>query len=133
MSSDKIFVDTGALYSAVTKRDLDHKKCAEYFQSSEDIFITTDYVFDELMTLLRIKNSHETAVEVGEKIRKGMIQLLELSSEEKELAWSYFKKHRDKEYSFTNCTSFCTMKNLGIHKAFSLDKNFTQAGFSLVP
>lgn len=133
MSLDKVFVDSSGLFSVIDRKDPAHKKASSYFTSASAAFVTTDYIFDEVVTLLRIKVSHPIAVEVGDKIIRGGIKLIDVSSEDREAAWDYFKKHRDKKYSFTDCTSFCLMKRLGIEKAFSFDKNFIQAGFSTVP
>lgn len=129
----EVFADSGALFSVVAKNDLEHKKAASYFTSAKDTFITTDYIFDEFITLTRMKISHDIAVEIGEKIREGLIRLVDISSQDRETAWEYFKKHQDKTYSFTDCTSFCIMKRLGIQQAFTFDKHFVQAGFTTVP
>lgn len=129
----EVFVDSGALFSIVAKNDLEHKRAAGYFTSAKEIFITTDYIFDEFITLVRMKISHDIAVEIGEKIREGLIKLVDISPQDREAAWGYFKKHQDKTYSFTDCTSFCIMKRLGIQQAFTFDKHFVQAGFTTVP
>ena len=38
----------------------------------------------------------------------------------------------DKDWGITDCTSFEAMKVLDIKKAFTNDRHFEQAGFSLV-
>lgn len=39
----------------------------------------------------------------------------------------------DKEWSFTDCTSYVVMKQKGITEAFTLDRHFTQMGFVQYP
>lgn len=42
----------------------------------------------------------------------------------------FFRKHCDKNWSFTDCSSFCLMKELKIREAFTTDHHFRQAGFT---
>ena len=39
----------------------------------------------------------------------------------------------DKSYSFTDCTSFVVMRELGIREALTTDRHFVQAGFGIRP
>ena len=39
----------------------------------------------------------------------------------------------DKDFSFTNCTSFVVMKELWIQTALTTDRHFSQAGFDSLP
>jgi len=50
-----------------------------------------------------------------------------------EAAWKLFVRRSDKRWSFTDCTSFVLMENLGIRKAVTFDANFRQAGFATFP
>ena len=47
--------------------------------------------------------------------------------------WEIFKTHQDKEYSFTDCTSFALMQAHVIKNAFTFDRHFQQHGFSMLP
>ena len=44
----------------------------------------------------------------------------------------FFTKHSDKQWSFTDCFSFCVMKERKIRRALAADKHFKQAGFQLL-
>ena len=47
---------------------------------------------------------------------------------------SFFRKHADHAYSFTDCTSFVVMRELKLTQALTSDRHFTQAGFeALLP
>jgi len=48
-------------------------------------------------------------------------------------AWGFFRKYRDHELSFTDCTSFAAMRKYGIREAFTFDEDFSKAGFEIVP
>ena len=47
--------------------------------------------------------------------------------------WRLFLARRDKEYSFTDCTSFVLMRRLGLDAALALDADFAQEGFRTFP
>ena len=44
-------------------------------------------------------------------------------------AAAVFRKHSDKEWSFTDCVSIAVMRELRIREAFTADPHFKQAGF----
>jgi predicted nucleic acid-binding protein len=43
-----------------------------------------------------------------------------------EQAWKIFQSHRDRGWSFTDCTSFALMQRLHLSSAFAFDKHFSQ-------
>ena len=47
--------------------------------------------------------------------------------------WAYFKQHRDRQYSLTDCISFIVMHQLRLQTALTFDHHFAQAGFLSVP
>jgi predicted nucleic acid-binding protein len=49
------------------------------------------------------------------------------------LARELFFRYRDKEFSFTDCTSFVVMRQLRIREALTTDRHFVQAGFGVKP
>ena len=50
-----------------------------------------------------------------------------------EKARNVFFRHRDKNYSFTDCTSFVVMKELKLKQALTTDRHFRQMGFEVLP
>lgn len=57
-----IFVDTGGWFSMVVTSDADHRVASDCFALfDEDTFITTDYVIDETLTLLRARGYDQRA------------------------------------------------------------------------
>ncbi|MBI4822940.1 MAG: hypothetical protein HY805_01755 [Nitrospirae bacterium] len=47
--------------------------------------------------------------------------------------WKLLEKYSDKDFSFTDCTSFALMERLKIKTAFTFDAHFTQYGFNQIP
>lgn len=62
-----------------------------------------------------------------------MVRSLWLEPEIEKEAWRIFKTHKDKEYSFTDCTSFTLMELHAVKNAFAYDAHFRQYGFITHP
>ena len=96
-------------------------------------YYTSNFVLDESITLLSKRIGHEQTVDFCEKISKsGLIKVIHISETIEKQAWQIFKKYSDKEYSFTDCTSFAVMKNFKIDSAFTNDHHFEQMGFEIL-
>ncbi len=122
-----IFVDTSAWYALFDKNDSDHASAVKFKESLTHSLVTTNYVVDETITLVKNRLSHKIAVEVGIKLWKEAIAtLIRVTSSDEKKAWEIFVKYRDKGFSFTDCTSFAVMERLGIAEAFAFDEHFDQ-------
>ena len=96
--------------------------------------VITNLVFSETVTLIRYKLGILPSIEFGKKLRESHeIKTIYVSEEKEEKAWKIFLKYSDKDFSFVDCTSFATMKDNKIKKAFTFDKHFQQFGFEIFP
>ena len=132
----KIFVDTSAFVALFDKKDQYHQKAADYFMSLESGAVqlhTSNYIIDETLTRIRIKNGHKFALEFGKYFFMSKIfQTHYIDREIEKDAFAFFKKYSDKKLSFTDSTSFALMKKLNIKKAFTFDDDFKKVGFVIV-
>jgi predicted nucleic acid-binding protein len=131
------FIDTNAFLALKDSNDEHHKKAKEIAQhlleQTRKAGITTDYILDETYTILRERAGHKLAVQFGEEVRLGSrMKIIYLNKELLDEAWHIFKKYKDKDFSFTDCTSFAVMQNHKIAQAFTFDKHFEQAGFEII-
>jgi predicted nucleic acid-binding protein len=93
-------------------------------------FLTTEYVVDETITLLLVRHSHTAAVDFLDTVQRSEVLKLEwIGPDRFYAAGAIFRKHADKAWSFTDCVSFATMRELRIREAFTSDHHFKQAGF----
>jgi uncharacterized protein len=130
----RVFVDTGAWFAFFVASDPDHHAVAEALSGWEGRLLTTDYVFDELVTLVRYRATHGDARRVGDALRAGSVaELIGLQRRDIDRAWERFVREPDKRYSFTDCTSFALMNRLGLDTAVAVDDHFRQAGFVVLP
>lgn len=91
--------------------------------------LTTDYVVDETLTLLKARGQPQIAIQLGEQFFEGQIVMIHRLSEDEILAaWEMFKQYADKEWSFTDCASKVVIETLGIAEALSFDEHFRQFG-----
>jgi len=51
----EVFVDTGAWFARFVPSDPDHAIAREWFERDRRPLITTDYIVDELLTLLKVR------------------------------------------------------------------------------
>jgi predicted nucleic acid-binding protein len=124
-----IFVDTGAWYASLVPNDPDHPKAAQWLAANHFQLLTTDYVIDETLTLLRVRGERKRALFLGAKFfQHGIAEIHKITSGDFTLAWETFEQFEDKSWSFTDCTSKVVMEQLGIRVAFAFDHHFHQFG-----
>lgn len=131
----RLFVDTSAWLAINDKDDQYHKKAVAKIAEIKNHkieLLTSEYVFDESITIIRHRITHKAAVIFGDSLLDSrIVTILDICSEDRSGAWELFKKYSDKDLSFTDCTSFLIMKKLRIQKAFSFDEHFKQVGFEI--
>ena len=124
-----IFVDTGAWYASLVPTDPDHPKAVQWLAANHSPLLTTDYVVDETLTLLRMRGERKRALLLGARFfHNGLAEVHKVTAADLNLAWETFEKFNDKNWSFTDCTSKVVMEQLEIEIAFSFDHHFHQFG-----
>lgn len=124
-----IFIDTGAWYASFVSADADHAVATQWMARNTQRLVTTDYVMDETLTLLRSRGYSSIAMQFGLNAFAGRLAIVHyLTPAEIAAAWDVFNRFADKEWSFTDCTSKVVMESLGITIAFSFDQHFRQFG-----
>ena len=132
--NEPLFVDTSAWYALVNRRDPEHAAVRTALESSRGRLVTSNFVFDEVITLCLHRLGHDIAVKVGEQLRRGKtIDLVRVSAQDEGSAWDLFRDRADKHYSFTDCVSFVLMRRLNLTRAAALDDDFAREGFVVVP
>jgi len=131
--TDLVFVDSGAWFAAVVPWDANHGAASAWFRLNERPLITTDYVLDETLTLLRARGEGQRAIALGHRFFAGELATLHyLTPGEIQAAWQTFRGFRDKDWSFTDCTSKVVIEQLGCSRAIAFDEHFRQFGTVLV-
>lgn len=136
-----VLVDTSFLFAYYNSEDKHHHSARYYFDNvvKSQIhplgFLLTDYIFDELITLvlIRTKNKAQTIFTGHSILNSQTLRLIYLKQQTISKAWTKFCRYLDKQWSFTDCTSMVFMEENGIEKVACFDDHFKQAGFCSLP
>lgn len=130
-----IFVDTSAWYASVVPDDPNHVAAGAFLARNSQPLITTDWIVDETLTLLRMRREHTRAATLGAQFFEGTVATLLFASREQVLqARAVFRDYSDKEWSFTDCLSKVVIAEHAIPLAFAFDHHFRQfASVIVVP
>jgi predicted nucleic acid-binding protein len=124
------FVDTGAWYAVLVPSDANHFPATSWYSSYSGPLLTTDYVIDETLTLLRSRGQRDLAIDWGTTMfgPASPAGIHYMSPTEIADAWDSFRRFADKDWSFTDCTSKVVMEAAGVTDAFTFDHHFRQFG-----
>ena len=126
----KLFIDTGAFIALTDADDENHKAAAAFYRNAKEKgtrFVTTNFVLCETLNYLRARISHNIAVLFRENLKKsGFLEIVTVTSSNEDAAFTIFRRYTDKDFSFTDCTSFSIMKSLKLKSAFAFDRHFDQ-------
>ncbi len=124
-----IFVDSSGWYASAVPSEVDHQAAITWLNQNSEPLVTTDYVVDETLTLLRGRRQARLALALGRQFFHGNLAVIHFLDEaEIRLAWETFDRYSDKEWSFTDCTSKVVIEKQQITKAFAFDHHFRQFG-----
>jgi len=132
---EEIFIDTSANFALVNKKDIDYQSAVKFLKEVAEkqcTLISTNFIIDETYTLIMRKIGREVAIKYIQDLRNSAVIIRVLQADE-EKAWDIILKHKDKNYTYTDATSFALMERLGIKKAFAFDKHFEQYGLQMLP
>ena len=137
-----VFFDSWGWIAVADRKDPYHKIAKSFYEEylqHKGIPVTTDYILDEVFTVLRKRMSSEIVIKFGESIFRAVkeekIRLESVDVRRREKSWKLLKKYYDKpDISFTDFTSFAVMSELKIKEVFSGDEHFEKVnlGFKRV-
>ena len=133
-----IFIDTSAWFALLCERAAQRPEATSTFAEIErgryGAPVTTDYVLDETFTLLRQRVGLRPVARLSGLLRESpSIRRVRVSEAIFDESLRLMLSHTDKKWSFTDCTSFVTMRETHIVRAFTWDHNFAEAGFDVLP
>ena len=129
IAAGTVFVDTGGWFGSLVPWDANHVAASGWLRANNRPLLTTDFIVDETLTLLRARGEPAIAFTLGASLFVGEIaQVYYLTEEDIVAAWNVFRTYSDKEWSFTDCTSKVVIEKLGIAQAFAFDQHLHQFG-----
>jgi predicted nucleic acid-binding protein len=123
------FVDTAAWFALYVPADPFHAAACQRLAANRPPLLTTDYVIDETLTLIRARGQNRIAIDFGATAFAGTAATVHyLTPDDIAAAWRVFHDFDDKGWSFTDCTSKVVMDRFGVATAFTFDHHFRQFG-----
>ena len=134
-----IFIDTSFFVALLSPRDAHHKSAREAFDAFKgrrlvDLFLTTNNVILETITVAGRQGGNRLAVEVGQMLyAEKLARLYRTTPEDERAALAYLEQHQDKRYSAVDCLSFVVMLQHDIHEVFAFDRRDFSHRFAVLP
>lgn len=130
------FIDTFAWIAIINKSDKYHDtfiRILNELLKKHTRLTTTNYVLIETINALSVSSFRKSTVEFINRIEASpSVEIVKITEEIYKNAWKLYQERMDKDWGITDCTSFEVMRILNIKKAFTRDRHFEQAGFSLL-
>lgn len=132
-----VFVDTGGWMACADSADPAHGACTAARDATLEagrLLITTDFVVDETLTLVRFRlglaaaNAWWRQIDGSARLRWERVE-----HDRFERSRQLFFQYRDKDLSFTDCTSVAVMRELKVKTVITTDRHFQQVGFEVMP
>ena len=131
------FVDTSGWYALIDRREAQHVHISALVRRLIERgvrLVTTDYVIDESCTLAKARAGSIMAFRLLDLLDQTVAVDREwIGPERFDRARAEFRKYDDQAFSFTDCSSFVVMRELGIADVITSDEHFRIAGFRVVP
>lgn len=122
-----ILLDTSFIVSYFNFRDENHKKALKIFDEISRLkygeAVISDYIFDELATILFIRLKNFLKVVNVCSDMKNLIKF-KISEEFFDETWNFFSSQEGTKFSFTDCSSIALMEKEEINYLATFDKEF---------
>lgn len=129
-----VFLDTGFVIALSDSRDRHHREArerAEQISQDRVQVVTTQDVLVEIGNALASVGRRAFAVRYIRAIeRADPFEVVKASPKLFQRGLALYEDRQDKEWGITDCVSFVTMRDRGLHAALTTDRDFEQAGFT---
>ena len=127
-----IFVDAGYVIALASSRDSLHNRAMAWVAAIRgERLLITEYVVLEVLDRLASPPPDRRRAEVfADEARGGApYEFVPASPALLDAGLDLYRRHRDKAWGLTDCTSFALMRQRGVTRALAHDHHFEQAGF----
>ncbi len=130
-----ILVDSSFLLAMVDRGDKHHSEAIDFLRSLGKVtLLVTSHIFDEAMTLIKVRLGSKVAVRTGRQLRLStLFRLTHVTEGDEGATWEIFSRYTDKDWSYTDCSCLAVMRKLGITEVLSFDHHFDQMGMVRLP
>ena len=134
MTGNRYFVDTAFWTAQLSQNDKHHALAIRISRElgKHPRLVTSEAVLTELLNTFSGKGIHLRSLAsklVDNLKQRKSVTVFENDSKLFNAALAKYKKYYDKEWGFTDCSSFVIMEAEQITEALTTDQHFEQAGF----
>lgn len=128
-----VFIDTPVLYAHHDENHPDHETVRDAFDVLLDgqlgRLYTSDYVYDEVVTLAAERTDQESARELGKRLRgagdyPSVLEFEHLTTRQFSNATTIFDRYDESGFSFTDATTVAVMEDTDIEYLVTPDEVF---------
>jgi len=129
-----VFLDTGYVIALSNRKDPYHEEArerAEQISRERVQVVTTRNILVEIGNGLAAVGTRSFAARYIRAIEEAdAFDVVESTPERFRRGLKLYEDRQDKSWGLTDCISFVVMRDRGIRKALSADRDFEQAGFT---
>lgn len=130
-----VFIDTSLFKGLIDEKDEFHSKAIKLWQQfakKNSSLVTSNYILDEVFTLVRIKCGAAKVNKLREFLEQSshVLNIVRVTTDDEGDAWQWFGRE-DWKLSFTDAVSFAVMRRLEISTVGTFDRDFERAGFKI--
>jgi predicted nucleic acid-binding protein len=128
-----VFADTSFYVALLSPRDVWHARATTISQKIDREVVLTDFVLLEVANMYSATPRRDGIAAFILALRRDpSATVVEATRDLLDRGLFVYRSRRDKKWSFTDCTSFVVMQEMGVTEALSSDHHFEQAGFSIL-
>jgi predicted nucleic acid-binding protein len=123
-----VFVDSSAIVALLLKSDRNHQaavKALRWLTEAKAELVLSNFVVAETYNLLAVRAYPAKA---REWFLANTWPVERVTGRDEKKAREIIEKYADKDFSYTDATSFALMERLGFDAAFTYDRHFEQYG-----
>ena len=133
----KIFIDADAFVALAREDDANHERAVfslQHLIKQSVVFITSNYVFAESVTVISMRMGHAAAVRFMDAMRSDESDYLVKWATDTidETAIQIFKEQTSKNTSFVDSTNMAFLRQFHMDAIFSFDEVYKKNGFVLI-
>ena len=131
----RVFHDSSSYAALLNRTDRNHEAARAIVGTVADAHyrpVTTNVILIEAHALILSEMGTRSASQFLRDIRRSNTVIIRVRASDEAQAEEILFRYTDKEWSFTDATSFVVMERLGIRYAFTFDDDFAQYGVTVL-
>lgn len=133
MRNNQIFIDSSYILALISPRDQWHAKAVEWqagIAAANRPLLTIQFVLAEIAdSLAAVKFRRQAAQVIRTLETNDSVEIVPAASELFATSLNFYENRQDKNWGFTDCSSFVVMAERNLTDALTVDDDFRQAGF----